>query len=273
MRSELKLALWVFWSAGSIAAQAITVAGLQAQLAKGEKPTVIDIRSPERFAQGHIPGAINVPASLWPHKRLPPLGRVVVCGEGLGRNDAAAAAALGAKPGITAEILEGGFAAWESAHAPDTRKQGLSAEALNYVSYAELKAASANDVVLVDLRRPAAPVHAVSSAPSATTNQPLTDLAQEFPGARRVQLGRVGTIANANPGGGSGTPPLLVLIDSGDGSAQAIARRLKASGVRRYAILAGGELTLARHGQPGLQRTGSHTTLPVSGPASGGRTP
>jgi hypothetical protein len=45
------------------------------------------------------------------------------------------------------------------------------------------------------------------------------------------------------------------LIDSADGAAEAAARALKGSGVKRYAILAGGELILARHGQSGSQRS------------------
>jgi rhodanese-related sulfurtransferase len=63
---------------------------------------------------------------------------------------------------------------------------------------------------------------------------------------------------------GGGAPPLIVLIDSADGSAEALARLLKAGGSRRYAILAGGELSLARKGQPGLKRSG-----PRSNPRNG----
>ena len=51
------------------------------------------------------------------------------------------------------------------------------------------------------------------------------------------------------------TPPLLVLIDNGDGVAQTMARTLKANGLKRYVILTGGELILSRQGQAGLQRS------------------
>lgn len=265
----------VLWLAGNLAASGITVADLQAQLAKGDKLTVIDVRAPALFTQGHIHGAINVPASLCPYKRLPPLGKVIVCGDGLGRVAAeSAAAALGAKPGITADILEGGFAAWESAHAPGTKAQGFKPETLNYLSYAELKAAAARDVVLVDLRQQPTPNGlAVSSSAVEPPSQPLTDLAQEFPGAHQAQLTPGGPLANPSAAAGSGAPPLLVLIDSGDGAAEAMARRLKASGTRRYAILAGGEMVLSRRGQPGLQRVGSRTALPAQSPAPHGATP
>src|ERR1039458_9788558 len=97
------------------AAPALTVSDLQKQLAGGAKVTVVDIRSPLDFAQEHIPGAINIPASLCPLKQLPPLGKVVVYGDGLGReNIEAAAAALAAKPGLQVDILAGGFAGWKN---------------------------------------------------------------------------------------------------------------------------------------------------------------
>ena len=72
----------------------------------------------------------------------------------------------------------------------------------------------------------------------------------------------------------SGVPALIILIDSADGTAQKRARALKAGGVRRYAILAGGELILARHGQPGLQRAGARAATQFQTPArASGTTP
>ena len=62
------------------AAEAMTPSELKARLEAHESITVIDVRSTDRFATGHIPGAINVPAALATEKRLPPLGRVVVWG-------------------------------------------------------------------------------------------------------------------------------------------------------------------------------------------------
>jgi len=56
----------------------------------------------------------------------------------------------------------------------------------------------------------------------------------------------------------------MVLIDGGgpDNSAQEMARTLKANGIKRVVILAGGEEILSRGGKPGLQRTG----ITVGGP-------
>ncbi|MGA2658093.1 MAG: rhodanese-like domain-containing protein [Verrucomicrobiota bacterium] len=247
---------WAICLALAPDARATTAAHLREELAAGAKVVLIDVRIPTAFAQGHLPGAINIPASLCSQKRLPPLGRVVVYDDGLGRQNSeslqAAAAALAQKPGITVDILEGGFAAWESAHGLTTRGRGIHHETLNYITYAQLKANKASDVVLVDLRKKT-PAPPSSSSPQAlaAAPEPLTDLGREFPG---MTLAKSAADQALNSGGDA--RPLIVLIDSADGSAEAAARLLKAGGSRRYAILAGGELSLARKGQAGLQRSG-----------------
>ena len=177
------------------------MADLQKQLADGAKVTVVDIRSPRAFAQEHIPGAINIPESLCPLKKLPPLGKVVVYDDGLGRqNLAATAAALAAKPGLQVEILEGGYAGWQNTQALTTRGAGFKHESFNYTTYARVKAAKPDGLVLYDLRKP---------VPAATP--PLTDLTVEFPGTKEAQ-----SRADAERMA-AGASSLLVLIDSGDG--------------------------------------------------------
>jgi rhodanese-related sulfurtransferase len=225
-------------------ASAASVAGLREQLAAGGRITVVDIRSPIAFKQEHIPGAINIPASLCPLKNLPPLGQVVVCGDGLGTDETEAAAALAQKPGLKVDVLEGGFAAWKSSRAFTTRGPGLKAETFNFITYARLKGAKPDGVVLLDLRKP-----------PAAGARPLTDLSAEFPQMRRAQS------RDEAARGASGGPSLMVLIDSGDGTAEEEARKLKAGGSHNYVILAGGELILARKGQAGLQRHGTETTI------------
>ncbi|HWI51536.1 MAG TPA: rhodanese-like domain-containing protein [Symbiobacteriaceae bacterium] len=62
-----------------------TAAELQARLARGERPAIIDVRTPEEYAFGHIPGA-----RLMPLDRLPQMARslhpdeeiVLVCRSG-----------------------------------------------------------------------------------------------------------------------------------------------------------------------------------------------
>jgi len=247
MRSALFILIGsALLAVGLPAASGLSVADLQQQLTAGGKTTVIDIRNPLAYMQEHIPGAINIPAILCPRKNLPRLGSVAVYGDGLG-NDAAetaAATALAQKPGINVEVLEGGFAAWKSSQGMTTRGPGFKREALNYITYAHLKTANADGLILVDLRKP---------APAGA--QAMTDLNVEFPGRRQAKS------ASEKAKSGSGAPPLLVLIDSGDGSAEAQARLLKAGGMHRYVILAGGEMILSRHGQGGLQRGAPGTGL------------
>ena len=48
-----------------------------------EKIVVIDVRSNSAYVDSHIPGTINIPARLCENKKLPPLGQVVVYGNGL----------------------------------------------------------------------------------------------------------------------------------------------------------------------------------------------
>ena len=237
----------------------ITVADLQARLNQGDKLTIIDVRSQTLFSQGHIPNAINIPASLCADKKLPPLGQVVVCGEGLGHDATdSAAVALNAKPGIFADKLEGGYAAWEEAQSITTKDKGLQPEALNYITYAQLKNVTNEDVVLVDLRKQSSPARTAVGITNAALA--LTDLGKEFPGMpvtqtpfKTSQVSKAAKVSRAES--------LMVLIDSGDGCAQKMARALKANGIHRYVILAGGEEIISRKGQAGLQRNNSGAIL------------
>jgi rhodanese-related sulfurtransferase len=243
----------ICWVGGSVLcaclafpAQAISVAALQSDLAAGAKVTVIDLRPTSLYAKGHIPSAINIPSSLCPLKKMPPLGRVVVYDDGLGFDGAAelknAAAALAKKPGLSVDTLSGGYAAWLSAQGLTTAGPGMRLETFHYMTYVQLQAADPAGVVLVDLRKLTKVILANSSH--------LTDLSREFPGRRVVAS------ALEQAEGNAGVATVLVLIDSADGTAEATARLLKAKGVQHYAVLVGGELAIARKGQPGLERSG-----------------
>lgn len=262
------------WLAGTVIGLAatsdgITPAQLQQRLDAGTRTVIVDVRLHSLFQDGHIPGAINIPAKLAPEKQLPPLGLVVVYDDGLRENTAAAAAAaLGQKPGITAEILDGGYAAWEAARLATTASAGVKTEAVPMITYAELQKEQDAGVVLVDLRQsPPSGTNAPSAKLSSEVAPApaLTDLRAEFPKATIVHS----PFAVAAPKvAGGATPPLLVLIDNGDGRARAMARTLKANGIRRFVVLAGGEKVLAVHGQPGLERIGSSVNI-HSGSAGG----
>jgi len=262
-------------SATSATSFAVTAQELNERLGRGDKVSIIDIRNKWAFAESHIPGAINIPARIVTTKRLPPLGRVIVCGDGI-RTDLTlqSVQALNAKTGIRADMLEGGFGAWDALNLPNTRKSGFGRERLRYLSYQELEKAAGNnpDMVLVDLRRMSEEdetavagtwSRSVRREASRDVGAQITDLSEKFPGLDCIKvdrkLGRAGKAENVSIAGllgerGAHHRKLYVLIDDGDGVAQKIAHRLKAAGIRRVVILAGGEQILRREGRPGLKR-------------------
>ena len=92
----------------------ISRAELGARLAAGEPVLVVDVRSAEEYAAGHVDGAVNVPlAEIEADPTRLPLERpiVTVCGKGGGRSEGAARRL--AESG-TAEVgfLEGGTLGW-----------------------------------------------------------------------------------------------------------------------------------------------------------------
>jgi rhodanese-related sulfurtransferase len=241
-----------------IASSAISPEELQRQLAEKAALTVIDVRPQELYRQGHVPGAINIPASLVPEKTLPKLGRAIVYGDGFGPDEQKALQALNAKPGIQAELLEGGYSGWEAAKGATTGNRGLNPEKLQYVTYQQLQDTTSN-VVIVDLRKEAAAAAGrLGAASVGAKSSALSDLSKAFPGKpitksphkQEKQLGARSV--------GAAQQPILVLIDNGDGTAQETARELRAQGNTRVLILAGGESTVARQGSRGLQRTGQN---------------
>lgn len=237
----------------------ITPDELNRRIETGEKLTLIDVRANTVFKEGHIPGAINVPAALAPQKQLPPLGSAVVYDAGLGADTASeAAAALNRKPGISAQVLEGGFAGWETAQrAATTKGAGLKAEEIPFITYADLSKVQSEDVVLVDLRKEPKQARQGATDGAIAPPEALTNLREEFSKVRGVTRSPFNVPQARQGASNSGATPLLVLIDNGDGSAQATARLMKANGITRFAILAGGEPVIARKGRPGTGRASS----------------
>ena len=89
---------------------------LATRLAAGERIQLIDVRTPEEFAEGHIAGAINVPLDGFDPAALPdPQGaeRVLYCRSD--RRSGEAAEQLAEATGETAVHLDGGVVGWESA--------------------------------------------------------------------------------------------------------------------------------------------------------------
>lgn len=244
---------------------AVTTAELQALIDERKPVTVIDIRTESLYAAGHIPNAINVPQRVLQYKKLPPLGRVVIYDRGLGIGDVhRAVQLLNEKRGIEAEALEGGYAAWEMDRGATTQPIGFQTEQLDYITYQDL--IRAEDVVLVDLRNPpASKSGGLTRQGTVADAVPVTPLAEKFPRHTVVQSPfEISAVAGRTGGSGklrrmSSEPeqvPVMVLIDSGDGEAEKTVRMLRANGIRRVVILAGGERIIERDGASGLQRMG-----------------
>jgi phage shock protein E len=103
-------------SAATISIDAVRLSGLVAQ----DKAVLIDVRTPEEFAQGHIAGAVNLPLQDFDPKAVPhEAGKQTVLYCRSGRRSEAAATQMVAA-GQAAVHLGGGIAAWEKAGRPVT---------------------------------------------------------------------------------------------------------------------------------------------------------
>ena len=114
----LQLAFGAAAFAGTLSQQAL----LQ-RIEAGDVPLVLDVRTPKEFAEGHVPGAVNIPhtelAARMSEVRASGKDEVVVYCES-GRRAAIAQDILG-KAGIAGVLhLQGDMAGW--------RKQGLPQE-------------------------------------------------------------------------------------------------------------------------------------------------
>ena len=261
------------------ACAAVTPAELRDRLARSDRITLIDLRSRDAYEAGTLPNAVRMTAREATQKPL--TGEVIFFDDGTGPNLARRAAAqlAEANSNVSADILAGGYAAWCDAGGQTSEAKGLRPALTRYVSYQEVTGdmtEDAADIVLVDLRPapPRAPAAALAagegteaSATPAATAQPRLDLASELPGysiTRTIPGTRPqrGTLAvAATPSEAQTVPPLYVLIDAGDGTAERTAQALRAAGISRVAILAGGETIIRRKGEPGLLRRGPGTGL------------
>ena len=82
--------------------------------------TVLDVRPPEEYAAGHVPGAVNVPLSELEHylKKLNPEQEVVAYCRGPHCVLAFDAVACLRKSGLNARRLEDGYPEWKTAGLP-----------------------------------------------------------------------------------------------------------------------------------------------------------
>jgi rhodanese-related sulfurtransferase len=268
------------WRAALVAASllapvplaAMSPDALAGRLATASPPKVVDVRANHEFETAHIPGSINVPFEVLALRQLPPFKEVVVVVDGRGRIDPDVAAAVLQERlrDTRVEVLDGGFAAWDDGRRPTTHRAGFSPEAFPAITYQSLVAGREPDLVLVDLRRTD---QASVSAPGAGTAaarepDPIAALAKKLPGARvagdpfapRMEAAATRTAVDSEgaplAAPAASVPPLLVLIDNNDGRAQEVARKLIASGNRRFVILTGGIEAVRLEGRSLMERTG-----------------
>jgi rhodanese-related sulfurtransferase len=88
------------------------------------KATVVDIRSPSQYSEGHIVNAISMPYAELSEKskklekfKANPI--IIVCANGL---ESPKAATTLAKQGLNISILNGGIRAWRDANMPLTKE-------------------------------------------------------------------------------------------------------------------------------------------------------
>ena len=225
-------------------ALAMSPAELAAWLGDGDRVTVIDIRHPSRFEQSHVPGSINLPMPGLAERRLPAMVNVVVVGDGFDVDaEQAAVEALRAQGIPRVEVLDGGMMAWDEAGQAAVRTSGMvEGSGIMSVTPKQVERTVRSGrvgVVLLDLRvdlkgrTPFAQaglgsLYVIDAPSTATPSQVVQHVLRYRDQAR----GRV-----------------LLLVDDGDGRAEAVGMLLSAAGVKRQAILVGGERALETWGQ------------------------
>ena len=101
----------------------MTVSDLSQRIAAREAPAMLDVRTEREFADGHVPGAVNIPFNEIGARigdlhldRGAPL--IVYCGHG---PRAWIAARALRRAGFTVDYLKGHMAAWRRAGLPEER--------------------------------------------------------------------------------------------------------------------------------------------------------
>lgn len=102
----------------------LDVAAAQAKLLAKQAPFVLDVRQPEEYKMGHIPGAILIPlGELNVRMNKLPKDREIICVCASGsRSSSAARQLVGA--GYNAMNLRGGMGSWQHAGFPMKKGKG-----------------------------------------------------------------------------------------------------------------------------------------------------
>lgn len=211
---------------------------------EGQAPTVMDIRHKPLFEVERIPGSVHLSTTSLATRTLPPLGPVVVVGDGIDvATTKAAVEALNRHEGIRAEILDGGFPGWTSLHrmSDSTRSEMTTASLYRQVSFKQLKHAvrvEGHEVVIVDLRTIEAPTRLDDVDIRGVTVVRAPADAEDAAVLRRI-------LSERERLKGKG----LILVDDGNDRAIRIAQKLKVAGLTRVGVLVGGEKALRGGGE------------------------
>ena len=125
--TRLSIALLAVWIAGIALAQqplspeapGITPTALHAKREAGEAPVVIDVRSAEEYASGHVPGAVHIPYDQVADRIAEvdaPHGVALYCMVGPRARKGESALIASGYEGVF--HLEGGLAAWKEVGLP-----------------------------------------------------------------------------------------------------------------------------------------------------------
>lgn len=99
----------------------ITAAQLDELIRKGEA-LVVDVREVNEFADGHIPGAVNLPLSTFQASKLPKAeGKTIILNCLGGKRSGMALDKCSVAQEVVDTHLAGGFGAWASAGLPVER--------------------------------------------------------------------------------------------------------------------------------------------------------
>lgn len=229
-------------------ARAATADEVRARMAD-DPPTLIDVREPGVYTHGHVDGALNMPARGLAERALPPLDDLVLYGSGLDDPEVVALAGrLSERLGQRVEVLEGGWLAWLEAGGRVDAPGGLFQGDFPEITFDQVAALVGTPaLVLVDLRSPAAERTDLRLGRWAEVRRigPVNGYR-----ATESELRAVAAAVLGDRRGGA--PALYVLVDdTGGESARGLARRLFGAGLRRMAILIGGEAALKADGETG----------------------
>lgn len=176
---------------------------------------VVDTRTPEAFAAGHIPGSTGIPLDaplvVWAGWVIPFGSPIVLVAEGRAEREAAVRQLVRIGYDNVQGYLEGGLAAWERAGLPLAGVQVLSARELHR------RLAGGDDLAVLDVR------------------QESEWLEGHIPGATHVEAGRLPHTALPFDAG----HPIVVQCAAGDRSTVAISL-LEQRGYRNLFLLEGG---------------------------------